>query len=72
MIKEKKTKTMTFRLTEEEFRFLEKASYNMGSTPSRLVRQLIQVMINAQKAADRSKEGINNVVTDSLEQLRTQ
>lgn len=59
MIKERKTKTMTFRLTEEEFEWLDKASYSMGSTPSKLVRQLIQVMINAQKAADNAKASMS-------------
>ena len=52
MIKDKKDKTMTFRLTQEEYGWLEKASFTMGSTPSKFVRQLIQMSINAQKAAD--------------------
>lgn len=52
MIKDKKEKTMTFRLTNEEYEWLEKASYSMGSTPSKFVRQLINMSINAQKAAE--------------------
>lgn len=52
VIKDKKDKTMTFRLTQEEYSWLEKASYTMGSTPSKFVRQLIQMSINAQKASE--------------------
>lgn len=52
MIKEKKNRTLTFRLTDEEYQWLEKASFTMGSTPSKFVRQLIQMSINAQKASE--------------------
>lgn len=51
MIKEKKEKVMTFRLSLEDYEWLEKASYAMGSTPSKFVRQLIQMSINASKSA---------------------
>lgn len=71
MIKERKTKTMTFRLTEEEYEFLEKASYAMGSTPSKFVRQLIQVTINAQKAAELNKATTDSTIAQSIELLRT-
>lgn len=47
MIKENKTKTLTFRLTEGEFSYLEKSAFVMGTTPSKLIRQLIQMSINA-------------------------
>ena len=52
MIKDKKEKTMTFRLSLEDYDWLVKASYSMGSTPSKFVRQLIQMSINATKAAE--------------------
>ena len=51
MISEKKDKSMTFRLSSEDYGWLEKAAYNMGTTPSKLVRQMIQMSINATKAA---------------------
>lgn len=47
MIKENKTKTLTFRLTEGEYSYLEKSAFVMGTTPSKLIRQLIQMSINA-------------------------
>lgn len=64
MIKDKKDKTMTFRLTQEEYEWLEKASFTMGTTPSKLVRQLIQMSINAQKAAEL---GYQKVAASSVE-----
>lgn len=51
MISEKKDRSMTFRLSSEDYGWLEKAAYNMGTTPSKLVRQMIQISINASKAA---------------------
>lgn len=56
MIKDKKDKTMTFRLTSEEYSWLEKAAYSMGSTPSKFVRQLIQMSINATKQAEKENQ----------------
>lgn len=62
MVQDKKDKSMTFRLTQEEYQWLEKASFTMGTTPSKLVRQMIQISINAQKAAEmKAKE-----ITDSM------
>ncbi len=52
MIKDKKEKSMTFRLSEEDYEWLQKAAYAMGSTPSKFVRQMIQMSINASKAAE--------------------
>lgn len=60
MIKDKKDKTMTFRLSSEDYEWLEKASFSMGSTPSKFVRQLIQMSINAQKAADQALAAAKN------------
>lgn len=52
MVKDKKDKSMTFRLSTEDYQWLEKVAFTMGTTPSKLVRQLIQVSINAQKMAE--------------------
>lgn len=47
MLKDKKEKTLTFRLTEKEYEYLTKSAFTMGQTPSKFVRQLIQMAINA-------------------------
>lgn len=51
MIKDPKTHTMTFRLTDEEYKYLTQSAVMMGTTPSRFVRQLIQMAINTTKIA---------------------
>lgn len=57
---------MTLRLSSEDYEWLQKASFTMGSTPSKLVRQLIQMAINGQKAAEQylasqaQKKEVNN------------
>lgn len=56
MIKDKKTKTMTFRLTEEEYSYLEQSAYLMGTSASKFVRQLIQMAINTTKLAQKRAE----------------
>ena len=63
MIQDKKERSMTFRLSVDDYKWLEKASYSMGSTPSKFVRQLIQMAINASKQAEEDKEKLmrNNV-----------
>lgn len=53
MIKDPKTRTMTFRLTEEEYGYLEQSAEMMGTTASRFVRQLIQMAINTTRIAAR-------------------
>lgn len=67
MIKDKKDKTMTFRLSQEDFEWLEKASYSMGSTPSKFVRQLIQMSINAQKAAEQGIKTARDTLASNQE-----
>lgn len=47
-----KTKILQVRLTQEDFEYLKKASFTMGTNPSKLVRQLIQMSINAVKMAE--------------------
>lgn len=56
MIKEKKEKKLSFRLTEQEYSYLEKSAFAMGSTPSKFVRQLIQMAINASIQAEQQNE----------------
>lgn len=53
---ENKTKTIQVRLTETDHEWLTKAAYSMGTNPSALVRQLVQMSINAVKAADASRK----------------
>lgn len=49
---ENKTKTIQVRLTETDFEWLTKAAYAMGTNTSALVRQLVQISINAAKASE--------------------
>lgn len=49
MLKEKKTKTVQIRMDEESYNDLQQLSFLMGTTPSGLARQLIQMSINASK-----------------------
>lgn len=55
-----KTKTIQVRLTQEDYDYLSDSAYMMGTNPSRLVRQLIQMSINAAKAARKVKEQTDN------------
>ena len=43
------------RLTQEDYDYLTKSAWVMGTNPSRLVRQLIQMSINAAKTAERER-----------------
>ena len=52
---ENKTKTIQVRLTQEDYDYLTKSAWVMGTNPSRLVRQLIQMSINAAKTAERQR-----------------
>lgn len=54
MTKVNKVKTIQVRLTESDYVYLQKASYAMGTNPSALVRQLIQMSINAVKASEKA------------------
>lgn len=47
-----KTKTLQVRLTEEDYEYLTKAAFAMGTNPSALVRQLVQMSINAVKSGE--------------------
>ena len=51
-----KTKTIQVRITEEDYEYLAESAYMMGTNPSRLVRQLIQMSINAAKVAKKQRE----------------
>lgn len=51
-----KTKTIQVRLTQEDYDYLSDSAYAMGTNPSRLVRQLIQMSINAAKMAKKQRE----------------
>lgn len=54
--KSNKTKIMQVRLTQQDFDYLVKAAETMGTDASKLVRQLVQMSINAVKAAEREAE----------------
>lgn len=56
--KQNKTKVLQVRLTQEDFDYLVKASYAMGTDASKLVRQLVQMSINAVKTAELEAEKI--------------
>lgn len=49
---ENKTKTIQVRLTQTDYDWLTKAAYAMGTNTSALVRQLVQMSINAAKASE--------------------
>ena len=51
---ENKTKTIQVRLTETDYEWLTRAAYAMGTKTSALVRQLVQMSINAVKASDKA------------------
>lgn len=51
---ERKTKTVQVRLTATDFEWLNKAAYSMGTSASALVRQLVQMSINAVKMSDKA------------------
>lgn len=46
MIKDKKTKKIEVRLTENEYKFFKLSAYSIGSTPSELVRMFINSTVN--------------------------
>lgn len=50
-----KTKTIQVRLTQEDYDYLTQSAWVMGTNPSRLVRQLIQMSINAAKATEKAR-----------------
>lgn len=56
-----KTKTIQVRLTEEDYEYLTDSAYAMGTNPSRLVRQLIQMSINAAKVAKKQREELKAI-----------
>lgn len=49
MIKEKKTKTVSVRLSEEENLMFRIACYQTGTTPSKFLRMMINAAVNAVK-----------------------
>lgn len=61
MLQEKKEKVMSVRMSVDDYKWLEKASFAMGSTPSKFVRQLVQMAINASKQAEMDKEKMNRI-----------
>lgn len=56
-----KTKTIQVRLTPEDYEYLTKSAWTMGTNPSRLVRQLIQMSINAAKAAEEQRKRMTDI-----------
>lgn len=58
MLREPKTKKLTFRLTEQEYEYLTTSAYVMGATPSQFARMLIQMAINAAKMGESVAKGV--------------
>lgn len=74
MLKEKKTKVVQIRMDEDNWNKLNQLAFMMGTTPSGLARQLIQMSINASEnvlkpAMDTMKEKAESINTqgDSYE-----
>lgn len=55
-MKEKKTKTLQVRLTETEYKYLSQSAFSLGTDPSKLVRQLVQMSINAAIQAEKQRK----------------
>ena len=47
MVKEKKTESLTIRMTEDEKFLLKVAAYKAGTTPSKMLRMIIDAALNA-------------------------
>lgn len=47
MVKEKKTESLTIRMTEDEKFLLKVAAYQAGTTPSKMLRMIIDAALNA-------------------------
>lgn len=60
MLKDKKSKTLQIRIDEENYEKLQAISFMLGTTPSGLARQLIQMSINS----------YNNVFVPAAEVLK--
>lgn len=58
MIKEKKTKTVSVRMSEEDNMYFRVACYQAGTTPSKFMRMMMQSAINAVKLQE-EKGAIN-------------
>lgn len=68
MLKEKKTKVVQIRMDEDNWNKLNQLAFMMGTTPSGLARQLIQMSINASEnvlkpAMDTMKEKAESINT---------
>lgn len=55
MIKDKKEHSMTFRLTDNEYNYLSKMAFQLGTNPSQLVRQMINISINQMILAEKQQ-----------------
>lgn len=47
MVKEKKTESITIRMTEDEKFLLQVAAYQAGTTPSKMLRMVMDAALNA-------------------------
>lgn len=68
MLKEKKTKVIQIRMDEDNWSKLNQLAFMMGTTPSGLARQLIQMSINASEnvlkpAMDTMKDKAESIIT---------
>ena len=67
---ENKTKRLEIRLTEEEHKLLKICSYNIGQTPSSMVRMFIDTTLNQMKLqvkrGDIKLEDFETILNDKL------
>lgn len=64
MLTKPKTKTIQVRVTEDDYEYLKEMAYMMGTDASKYVRQVIQMSINAAKAAKAAIEKENEKMKD--------
>lgn len=56
MVKEKKNKTITIRVSENDLRYFKVGCYMTGSNPSKFLRMMMDSVINGVKVAEQKGE----------------
>lgn len=56
MVKEKKNKTITIRISENDLRYFKVGCYMTGQTPSKFLRMMMDSVINGVKVAEQKGE----------------
>lgn len=60
-MKEKREKTITVRLTEDEYQTINELAYITGQSVSQFTRQVLRVCINASKVSPDTSKTMNKV-----------